>query len=63
MPLLGGATITPIRIEFEQRRNTQKDVYRRGDTLRKQIFVWRRVFYSTTTKPISLLATSRQGAY
>ena len=27
-----------------QYRNAAKDVYRRGDTLRKKIFVWRRVF-------------------
>jgi hypothetical protein len=28
------------------------DVYRRGDTLRKQIFIWRRVFYTTAAKPM-----------
>jgi hypothetical protein len=27
-------------------------MYRRGDTLRKQIFVWWRVFYGTAAKPI-----------
>jgi hypothetical protein len=27
-------------------------MYRRGDTLRKRIFVWRRVFYTTTAKPM-----------
>ena len=44
MPLLGRIAVTPVRIQFEQRRNAEQDVYRRGDTLCKQIFVWRRVF-------------------
>ena len=52
MPLLGSIAVTPIRIQFDQRRNAEQDVYRRGDTLRKQIFIWRRVFYTTAAKPM-----------
>jgi len=47
-----GNAITPIRFQFVQCRNAARDVYRRGDTLCKQIFVWRRVFYATAAKLI-----------
>jgi hypothetical protein len=36
-----------------QYRNAAEDVYRRGDTLRKKIFVWRRVFYITVSRPMA----------
>ena len=48
--VLAGIAKTPIRFQFVQCRNTARDVYRRGDTLRKQIFVRRRVFYATAAK-------------
>jgi hypothetical protein len=47
-----GNAITPIRFQFVQCRNAARDMYRRGDTLCKQIFVWRRVFYATAAKLI-----------
>ena len=43
----------PLRFQFVQYRNAAKDVYRRGDTLRKKIFVWRRVFYITLSRPMA----------
>jgi hypothetical protein len=42
----------PIRFQLVQYRNAAKDLYRRGDTPRKKIFVWRRVFYTTAAKPM-----------
>ena len=48
-----GIAKKPVRFEFEQHRNAAKDVYRRGDTLRKQIFVWRRVFYTAVARPMA----------
>jgi hypothetical protein len=35
-----------------QCRNAATVVYRRGDTQRKQFFIWRRVFYTAATKPM-----------
>jgi hypothetical protein len=46
-----------------QRQNAANDVYRRGDTLRKQIFIWRRVFYTTAAKPMALPTPRKQDAY
>ena len=39
-----GVAKTPVSFQFVQCQNTAGDVYRRGNTLRKQIFIWRRVF-------------------
>jgi hypothetical protein len=43
----------PIKFQFVQYRNAEKDMYRRGDTLRKKIFVWRRVFYIADARPMA----------
>jgi hypothetical protein len=34
-------------------------MYRRGDTQRKKIFTWRRVFYTTAAKPM-VFANTKQ---
>ena len=47
-----GIAKTPIRFQFVQCQNAAMVVYRRGDTQRKQIFIWRRVFYTTAAKPM-----------
>jgi len=47
-----GSAITPVRFQFVQCRNAARNVYRRGDTLCKQIFVWRGVFYATAAELI-----------
>ena len=35
-----GVAKTPDRFQFAQCQNTARDMYPRGDTLRKQIFIW-----------------------
>jgi hypothetical protein len=47
-----GIAKTPTRLQFVQRQNTETTMYRRGYTQRKQIFIWRRVFYTTAAKPM-----------
>jgi len=48
-----GIAKTPTRLQFVQFQTDAKVVYRRGYTQRKQIFIWRRVFYTTAAKPLA----------
>ena len=43
----------PIRFQVVQYLNAARNMYRRGDTLRKKIFVWRRVFYIAVARPMA----------